>query len=353
MRVIQLTTELLLAGAERVILELSRELVRLGHEVLVISLAPIPQDRNQTIVDDLEQAGVKYESLNLSKKNPFGVFKLRRLLKEFKTDVVHAHMIHSNLLSRLLVPTKIQLINTVHIAERRSNKGWHFLWDRLTFSEHVTQTCVSKAVADFHAKKIGVESLPVVYNGLTCPPKLSSQTLKSLRKEWGLDHCNKIMGSVGRLNQQKGYDWFLKELKGVTVPPEEKWGLVILGEGEERTQLEALVKELPDNIKCVLPGFRSDAASCIGAFDCFVMPSNYEGFGLTLIEAMSHGVPIVANAVDSLPELMEYYDNGVCSTKINFIAQVQQAIQKSKVQGTFPFTVQKMADEYLALYEGQ
>ena len=154
MKIIQLTTELRLAGAERVILELRRELVRLGHEVLVISLAPIPKDRSQTIVDDLDLARVKYGSLNVSKKNPLGIFKLRKMIKEFGADVVHAHMIHSNLLSRFLVPRSIRLINTVHIAERRSNKGWHFLWDRWTYSKRITQTCVSNAVADFHAKKI-------------------------------------------------------------------------------------------------------------------------------------------------------------------------------------------------------
>ena len=351
MRVIQLTTELRLAGAERVILELSRELVGLGHEVLVISLAPIPQDRNQTIVDDLDLAGVKYDSLNLSKKNPLGIFKLRKIIKDFEVDVVHAHMIHSNLLSRFLVPRKIKLINSVHIAERRSTKGWHFLWDRWTYSKRITQTCVSNAVADFHAKKIGVDTLPVVYNGLTCPPKLNTTELKALKTEWGLAECTKIMGSVGRLNQQKGYAWLLKELNTLEIPEEEQWGLVILGEGEEREALEALVQELPSKIKCILPGFRKDAASCIGAFDLFVMPSLYEGFGLTLIEAMAQGVPIVASDVDSLPELMQHYQNGLCANRVDFMKNISTRVNTETQEGIFPFTAEKMTQDYLKYYD--
>jgi hypothetical protein len=59
-----------------------------------------------------------------------------------------------------------------------------------------------------------------------------------------------------------------------------------------------------------MPGFRPDADRAMGAFDLFIMPSRYEGFGLTLIEAMSHGLPVIASGADSLPELLEGYTDG-------------------------------------------
>ena len=246
------------------------------------------------------------------------------------------------------------LVNTVHIAERRSSKNWHFKLDRWTFSDRLIQTCVSKAVAQFHSAKIAVkeEQLAVVHNGLSFSGSLSEKEYALLRQQWGVSECSKVLGSVGRLNSQKGYYELLNELDKISalVPAGEQWGLVLIGEGEERQKLEELLLQCPSNVKVVLPGFRKDAASCIGAFDCFLMPSIYEGFGLTLIEAMSHGVPVVCTDVDSLPELMASYGNGICVPFDKFVACIPDALKSGSVSAVFPFSGEKMTEEYLTIY---
>jgi glycosyltransferase involved in cell wall biosynthesis len=321
---------------------------------------PLP-DAASGIVPDLEAAGIAVHSLGVTKTAPWRVLGLRALLRRLQPDVLHAHLIHANLVSRLCCgPRKFRLVNSVHIAERRSGKGWHFWLDRLTHSRCDVQTSVSEAVRDFHSAKIGAlpESMPVVYNGIVAPKPMTPETQKTLRANWGMSDCNRVIGSVGRLNQQKGYDIFLGLLPELSrqLPVGETWGVVIIGEGPSRVELETLLQKIPKNLNVALPGFRQDAADCAGAFDLFVMPSRYEGFGLTLVEAMGHGLPILSADIDSLPELMSHYANGqvIDFTPANreaIVAALLHWAQSAKAAPASIFSIDAMVDRYLAVYE--
>jgi glycosyltransferase involved in cell wall biosynthesis len=366
MKIIQLITELYPAGAEKVVLNLSIELKKHGHDISVISLQPLPKI-NTDIVDDLLQANITVQSLNLTKFTPWRIFKLIKVLKkEFKlkpaTDtqqhIVHSHLIHANIISRLckIFNKNFRLVNTVHIAEKRKSKWWHFLLDKITFRLCDTQTAVSKAAQLHHARQIGVspEEIPVIYNGIVQPKQLSEEEIKHLLQEWGFKKYSKIIGSVGRLDWQKGYDIFLKILPELSkaIPKGETWGIVILGEGSQRLYLQELIDKANFvNLKIILPGYRKDAADCISAFDLFIMPSRYEGFGLTLVEAMAHGVPCLCSNEDSLPNLIKNYPNGESidfeSEKI--IDKMATYLNLKKQKPYFLFTAENMANNYLNL----
>jgi glycosyltransferase involved in cell wall biosynthesis len=359
MKILQFITELTPAGAERVVCELAKNLKVKGHDVFVLSLMPLPE--NESILDELRSSQVEVQSLNVTKTTPWRIFGIRKVIKNYKPDIVHAHLIHPNIISRVAKianPLKFRLINTVHIAERRPSKWWHFFLDRITFSLCDVETCVSKAVRDFHSTKIAKspDFLPVIYNGLPIILPINEERILKLRKEWDLHHCSKVIGSVGRLDWQKGYDIFLEHLPKISeiIPEGEKWGIVILGEGKYRNELEKIINDRKfENITVKLPGFRKDAAQCIGAFDLFVMPSRYEGFGLTLIEAMMQGVPILASDADSLPELMEFYDNGECIDFLDnniYSEKIEIFLKNNKAASSCRFNLENMVNEYLEIY---
>jgi len=359
MKILQFITELTPAGAERVVCELAKNLKVKGHDVFVLSLMALPE--NESILDELRSSQVDVQSLNVTKTTPWRIFGIRKVIRNYKPDIVHAHLIHPNIISRVAKianPLKFRLINTVHIAERRPGKWWHFFLDRITFGLCDVETCVSKAVRDFHSTKIAKspDFLPVIYNGLPIILPINDRRILKLRKEWDLHHCSKVIGSVGRLDWQKGYDIFLEHLPKISeiIPEGEKWGIVILGEGKYRNELEKIINDRKfENITVKLPGFRKDAAQCIGAFDLFVMPSRYEGFGLTLIEAMMQGVPILASDADSLPELMDFYGNGKClkfDFSEMFFENFKKYLMKEKKIKKVPFTSSHMTEEYLNVY---
>lgn len=106
-----------------------------------------------------------------------------------------------------------------------------------------------------------------------------------------------IIGSLGRLEPQKGFDVLVKslsELPGVTA--------VIVGEGSEHDRLVRLAKQLGVWDRLVLPGRSDEARRYLTTFDVFVLPSRFEGFPLAIVEAMLAGLPVVATDVGSVAE---------------------------------------------------
>jgi glycosyltransferase involved in cell wall biosynthesis len=109
-----------------------------------------------------------------------------------------------------------------------------------------------------------------------------------------------VVGSLGRLERQKGYDVLVRalaELAGVHA--------VIVGDGEEREALERLAEELGVSERLHILGWRDDPRDHLTSFDAFVLPSRFEGFPLSIVEAMQAGLPIVASNVGSIAEALD------------------------------------------------
>lgn len=115
--------------------------------------------------------------------------------------------------------------------------------------------------------------------------------------------------AAGRLHQKKGFDVLIRAVGKLRA-----WDFdvtcEIAGEGDERADLEALIREL-DLDPCVrLMGWTDDVASFLATGDIFAFPSHQEGFPLTLLEAMSVGLPVVATEIDGPNEILEDGVNG-------------------------------------------
>ncbi len=87
--------------------------------------------------------------------------------------------------------------------------------------------------------------------------------------------------------------------------------LVILGEGPLRPQLEHRVKQLHLEKHVVLPGFRDDVLACIKGFDLFVMSSETEGLGTSLLDAMAAGKACIGTRVGGIPEVIDDGETGL------------------------------------------
>lgn len=106
--------------------------------------------------------------------------------------------------------------------------------------------------------------------------------------------------AVGRLVPAKGFDVLLRAWKTVAVAAP-GWQLEIVGEGAERQALQTLIEELGIGDTVSMPGARRDVETAYRGASVFCLSSRYEGFGLVLLEAMAHGLPVVATACDTGP----------------------------------------------------
>ncbi|WP_454722532.1 MULTISPECIES: glycosyltransferase family 4 protein [Cupriavidus] len=112
---------------------------------------------------------------------------------------------------------------------------------------------------------------------------------------------SKTVLAVGRLVHAKGFDVLLHAW-ALVAPGHPDWRLEIVGEGEERTALESLARELDIAGSVGMPGARPDVESCYRDAAIFCLSSRYEGFGLVLLEAMAFGLPVVSTNCETGPK---------------------------------------------------
>ena len=362
MKVLFVITGLFPGGAEKIVLELVRSLLRDGHHAAVVSLLKEPQGKVRTVVDHLEQLGVRPYFLNLSHRSFFRIFRLRKIIRSEAPDIVHSHLMHANLAARLVrLFCRFTLVNTIHIAEKRSSAKIRllFLLDRLSI--HLAKVCttVSQAAARFHEQRCGLPQnfIRVIYNGSDPVRPATPEKISAFKQQWALSEVTKVIGSIGRLDYQKGYDLFLRSLPSLAplIPRGERWGILLIGDGPEREKLADMAAEIEREypaLHIVMPGYLPDASAWLPVLDLFVMPSRYEGFGLTLTEALSLGIPSLCSQADSLPELCAFSPENTLSAdftdpKMTEIYRTALSLRKSP--GKLFHTTEQMTAEYLAL----
>ena len=354
-------TELGFGGAERVVLDLCRTMTAQGHTVFLAVMKDLPE---QNMREDFKQLGIYPDILKINSFRDWKkIKKLRKLIREYKPDVIHSHLMHPNLITRIAnFGTGIPLVNTIHISERRPGQKKFFLMDCLTHALCDQYTAVSDASARFHEKAVYLKegTIRTIRNGVNPAVVRTPEELQDAKSRWQVSMCTKLLGAVGRLDRQKGFDRLLRLLPALEkhVPDGETWGIVVLGEGAEREHLEELLSKCPRRKLVVrFPGFEKDAASFAQAFDAFVMPSRYEGYGLVFAEAISLGLPCVYAPVDSLPELAEGIPN-VFPVRFDkpeedekTAAVIAKALAMPRSERRTLCTIESMTAEYLALYQ--
>ncbi|MGH9483692.1 MAG: glycosyltransferase, partial [Terriglobales bacterium] len=142
-------------------------------------------------------------------------------------------------------------------------------------------------------------------DGIELPPAGAGR-VAALRRQF-VPEGGLLLGSLGRLEEQKGYDALIEAAAGV-LPHHPRARLVIFGEGGERQRLRGAIARLGLEGRVLLPGFTSDRASALAALDLFVCSSRWEGVPLSVLEAMLAGKPVVATqaALAGEPRLLRW-----------------------------------------------
>jgi glycosyltransferase involved in cell wall biosynthesis len=178
---------------------------------------------------------------------------------------------------------------------------WRYWLNRFTHPLADRVTCVSQQVADFVAREVGIpsEETVVIPNGVDLHRFDRLPAKQEVRRTLGLPNDELLVGTVTRLNPVKRLDVLLRAvaaLEGVHT--------VIVGDGPERRQLEAMADQLGLADRVHLVGHQQDVRPWLAALGVFVLSSDWEGMSNALLEAMAAGLPIVATAVGGVPEVV-------------------------------------------------
>ena len=309
MRILFLSTSMGMGGADSQLLSAAQGLRSRGHEVLIVSLTPLgPMGL------EARSAGIPTESLEMRRGIPdlLGLVRLARLVRAWRPDVLHSHMVHANLMARVLrlvvpVPALVSTIHNIYEGGRL----WMAAY-RLTNGLVDHMTIVSEAAADRFIREriVPKELLRVIPNGVD--PELFQEVPAEVRgghrRSLGLDQ-EFVWLAVGRFEIAKDYPNMLRAFATVRERYPEAV-LLLVGRGSLQGETEALAREVGLGSAVRFLGVRDDVPELISAADGYVMSSAWEGMPMVLLEAAAGGLPIVSTRAGGNHEVVLDEESG-------------------------------------------
>jgi glycosyltransferase involved in cell wall biosynthesis len=235
-------------------------------------------------------------------------WRLSRLLKRVRPDVIHAHDPHAVAMASVALsmsnghqsPALVVARRVDFRLKRNSFSRWKYRQVDLfiSSSEAIRQILIRDGVE--------AERVVTVHEGIDVE-RMAHVEPANVRAEFFLPHGAPVIGNIAALVPHKGQRHLVDAMPLVIreVPDAR---LVILGEGELRSDLEQQVRHLHLDHHVVMPGFRADVLSLLKGVDLFVMSSETEGLGTSLLDAMAASKPCVGTRVGGIPEVV---DDGV------------------------------------------
>ena len=298
-----LNYDLAFGGTEKVIVSLANHFQSLGKKVTILTLS----DANDFI--DFLHPDIAIECLQIAKMKLL-VPKLSQFILKNKFDNFISNVWPLTSLSFIVrifsQDTRLIFIEHCNLSEQFKSRSlffrvaqkisivifYRFAHVIVGVSDGVKQDLVSKGLREHNIK--------VIYNPVITQPIESLDQSNQATKLWKLSDKKKLI-AVGRFEAQKNFInlidaiYFAKKNLGLDV------SLLILGDGEERNKISSRIIELGLEGNIFLGGWVSDPLPYYDLSDLFILPSNYEGFGVVIVEAMSRGLNIVSTDCKSGP----------------------------------------------------
>jgi glycosyltransferase involved in cell wall biosynthesis len=304
MRVANLMFGRELGGIEQAFLDYNDALLMAGHEVLCIShpLARI----NERISGDLTSRTLS----NFGNWDPIAAFKLGRMLKAFKPD---ATITHGN--RALHLTHKKRKYAGVHIGVTHNYNLKAFSKLDAIFA---TTRDLQRQALEAGANLTQIDRIP---NMVRAPEELPEKPEKS--KDDPV-----IIFTLGRMVAKKGFDQLIEAAAKLRVMTRTPFKIIIGGEGPESPKLRSLIKKHKLHDIVTLQGWIDNKADFYHHCDIFCLPSLHEPFGIVLLEAMAHGVPIISYDSEGPRQIFKEYPDSALLAKTGDVGALAERLSR-------------------------
>ena len=338
------------------------------HLSLLLSSMPSPYDGNVVCLfrcrqlSSLSTKGYPCHALNIhSLWSVGGVIRAWALLFRLPTELFHAY---GEIATLIVAP--VAYLRRIPLVSARRNEGpnnrtwwWHALSRIATWVANVT-TVNSPAVGaavDSHWQTR--KDIRLIRNGVELPPDPQPYPCKNYPTRSG---HGPIVVSVSNFRPVKNLPLLINAAATVSKTIQEV-GFVLVGDGPDRSDIEALIANLGLQNVVTLLGYRSDVQDLLAKADLFVISSNSEGSPNAVIEAMANGLPVIGTAVGGIPDLVTEHV-GIL-VRANGVEEMAQAIisllqdpetrghmaHEARKQAVERFSIQHMCADQAALYD--
>lgn len=319
-------------GGERVFLRLAAGL-RDRFEISVASMF------GGTFEHELKQLGIKNYAVDMSRRISLKpIRQIKEIIQNNEIGLLHSQGARADFFARIAgrLSGVTHIICTVAMPVEGFDVG--LLQKKIyRFMDQLTERYVKRflVVSDslkqmlMERRGIPVHQVVRIYNGIELSgyhPDDSGGSFRSIRKEYNIEEDVFLIGTVGRMVWQKGFEYLIECVPEIVKAfPRAKF--LFVGDGPLRESLEALSEELRVRDNLIFTGFRSDIKEILSAIDILVIPSLLEGFPMITLEAMAMAKPIVATNIDGITEQITNGVNGILVLPKNPSALAKAAIR--------------------------
>lgn len=298
--------DLKIGGLERVIENISMHLNTEKFRVFALCLS-----RGGKIAERLTANGKDVEILGIKNyHNPLSIIKVVKWFGKNRIDIVHTHGYAAGVLGRAaaIIAGTRYVFHHIHTTYPDLNKR-NYLIERILGGFTKNVICCSGAVENHAGKTIGIseKKLITLYNGIPEPDLKDSAALDNLKQSLGIPENSVIIGCVASLVPHKGHRYLIEAVKNI-----DNAHLVLVGGGNLKKELESMADNHGIKGRVIFTGCQIDVTPFVQIMDIFVLPSSErEGLGMSVIEAMAMGKPVIVTAIGGLPEVVSDGETGI------------------------------------------
>ena len=300
MKILQVINSLDYGGAEKLVVEMAILLKKAYFDVEILLIHRSESSHEEK----LHEMGVVVNSLDVNNYyNPIVVYELFKYINKY--DLIHVHLFPLQYwvaMAKILSFSTTPLVTTEHSTynRRRNIRGFRLL-DRIIYRAYKRIISISKETQEDLCQYLKEKDarFAVINNGIDISA-YQQATGYSKEELLHLDNSIKVITMVGLFRQAKDQDTLIRAIKRL----EAKVHLVLVGDGERKDALVNLVKDLRLEERVHFLGRRNDVARIMKMSDIVVQSSHWEGFGLSVVEGMAAGKPVVASNVPGLSDVV-------------------------------------------------
>lgn len=299
-KVLIVIPSLVQGGGQKFVMDLANGIDKNQYQVKIL----VYYQKNNSVFDRFAEEH-QLDTVYLDKKVGLDISffkKVRAVVNEYRPDVIHTHL-DSMLYLLPLYKRKQVKLHTVHTLAEKETVGLQGVVRFLAYKiRGVIPVGISDTVADSIALEHNIkrDKVPVVYNGVDCKrydlPKIKSDKIRFV--------------TVGNIYNVKNYS-FLIDCFAEVAHEYENLTLTIVGDGVLRGEIEEQVKKLGIADKVRITGVVSDVENYLADADVYVASSIFEGLPISMLEAMSAGLPIISTNVGGVPDIIKNGENGI------------------------------------------
>src|SRR5690242_16195118 len=355
MRVLHVINSLILAGVEVLLREMAPRIRARGIEISLAVLKTL----DSPLEHELRAAGIHFLPIESSIYSPAHIRSLARHIGDY--DVVHSYLFPAQLwvaAARASARSRVPLVTTEQSTTNRRRKRWLRPLDRWMYGQYSAIGCNSEATLQNLKEWVPqvADRLSIIYNGVPLDRFRAAHAACRAEVLQTDDPQRALVTFVARFDPAKDHATLLRAL--VRLPGVE---LALVGDGDSRRDMEVLAAKLGIGGRVHFLGRRHNIPELLKMSDVYVHSSNWEGFGIAAVEAMSAGLPVIATDVPGLGEIVRGTgllfapgDHEALAAHITAVLEstaLRRKLTQASLRRASDFSIDSIVDQWIKVYE--